>query len=123
IKQFGPTAANQTLGQWLAATVPNMFGGGNAAPNLSGFTNAQVAMHFASLFLLPDPYKMAAEVMATALNVYATTTSLGGMAGQNFGFMVNANGLGAYNFNIGFSGAAFGVPNNTVLNVYQVLQK
>src|SRR5207245_2011870 len=65
--------------------------------------------------------KLNAEVMATALDVFATTASLGGSTGQFFGFMVDAPGLGAYSWNVGFSGPAFGVPSNTTLNVYQLL--
>jgi hypothetical protein len=62
-------------------------------------------------------------VLATALNVYATTTSLGGSAATAYGFTVSATGLGARSFNVGSSGAAFGVANNTTLNVYQILKR
>ena len=62
------------------------------------------------------------EVLDTALSVYATTASLGGTAGTQYGFSVSAVGLGAYSFNVGSSGAAFGVANNTVLNIYQILK-
>jgi hypothetical protein len=34
---------------------------------------------------------------------------------------VVANGLGAYSFNIGAHGAAFGVPNGTVLDIFQIM--
>jgi hypothetical protein len=61
-------------------------------------------------------------VLATALNVYATTQSLGGPAGQAYGFTVTATGLGADSFNVGADGAAFGVANKTTLNVYELLQ-
>jgi hypothetical protein len=62
-----------------------------------------------------------AEVLAAALNVYATTQSLGGNAGVAYGFAVTANGLGASSVNVGADGAAFGVANNTTRNVYQLL--
>jgi hypothetical protein len=65
--------------------------------------------------------KLNAEVMATALNVFATTASLGGSTAQAYGFMVNSAGLGAYSWNVGFSGPAFGVPSNSTLDVYQLL--
>jgi len=57
-------------------------------------------------------------VLATALNVYATTRSLGGTIGQAFGFTETATGLGADSFNVGGNGAAFGVADDTALNVY-----
>ena len=65
-----------------------------------------------------------AEVLAVALNVYATTTLLGGNAvnaGVAYGFSVSATGLGADSFNVGSDGAAFGVANNTTKNVYELL--
>jgi hypothetical protein len=61
-------------------------------------------------------------VLATALNVYASTLSLGGTAGTAYGFTVTATGLGAASYNIGSSGTAFGVANNTTLNVFQILK-
>ena len=60
-------------------------------------------------------------MLATALNGYATTLSLGDMAAQAFGFRVSAAGLGADSVNVGPDGAAFGVANRTTLNVYQLL--
>jgi len=62
-----------------------------------------------------------ADVLTTALNVYASTQSLGGTAAQAYGFTVTAMGLGANSIKVGGSGAAFGVANTTSLNVYQLL--
>ncbi len=115
IAGFGITAAGQSLANWLATTFPHLFG------NLAGMTNAQVASYYLTQFGQSGP-KLGAEVMATALNVYATTSSLGGAAGQAYGFTVSAYGLGASSYNVGGNGAAFGVANNTTLNVYQLLQ-
>jgi hypothetical protein len=56
-------------------------------------------------------------VLAVALNVYATTSLLGGSAGVAYGFTVSATGLGARSYNVGVFGAA----NNTTLNVYELL--
>lgn len=61
------------------------------------------------------------QVLATAINVYATTESLGGKQGAAAGFRVSVTGLGARSFNVRGYGAAFGVANNTKLNVYQLL--
>jgi hypothetical protein len=65
--------------------------------------------------------KLDAEVLATALNVFATTSSLGGTAATKYGFTVTAAGLGVATANVGSNGAAFGVPNNTTLTVMQIL--
>ena len=59
--------------------------------------------------------------LGTALNIYATTSSLGGSAAGAYGFTVSATGLGARSFSVGKDGAAFGVANNTTLNVYELL--
>jgi hypothetical protein len=69
-----------------------------------------------------DGGNLDAQVLATALNVYATTLSLGGLAARDYGFTVNAYGLGAYSYQIGNSGTAFGVANRTTLNIYQILK-
>ena len=69
----------------------------------------------------PAP-QLDAQALATALNIYATTQSLGGTIGQAYGFSVTATGLGADSFNVGADGAAFGVANNSTLNVYELLQ-
>lgn len=115
----GPNAT--TLATWLATMLPNLFGAGAGGNNLTGKTNADVATLFVRLFRQSGP-KLEAQILATALNVYATTLSLGGTVGQAYGFRVTDYGLGASAFNVGGSGAAFGVPKNTTLNVYQILR-
>jgi hypothetical protein len=57
------------------------------------------------------------EVLATALNVYATTASLGGAQGAAYGFHVTVQGLGARSVNVFDAGPAFGVANGTVLRL------
>jgi hypothetical protein len=109
----GPNAT--TLSTWLATSFPNLYG------FLSGTANSNVAVYYQSLFNLTGSNAQA-NVLATALNVYATTQSLGGTGGQANGFTVTATGLGADSFNVGFDGAAFGVPDKTTLNVYELLQ-
>jgi hypothetical protein len=108
----GPNAT--ALSNWLAAAFPNLYGW------LGGSTNADVAAFYQSQFAPSGP-KLEAEVLATALNVYATTLSLGGTAGQAYGFTVTATGLGAYSFKVGADGAAFGVANNSTRNVVELL--
>jgi hypothetical protein len=76
-----------------------------------------VAAYYQSLFALSGS-NLEAEVLATALNIYATTQSLGGSIGQTYGFTVSADGLGADSFNVG----ADGVANNTTRNVYELLK-
>jgi hypothetical protein len=113
-------ASATALSAWLAATFPNLYGANAGSNNLSGKSNAQVAAYFLSLFNLAGT-KVQAQVLATALNVYASTSSLGGNAAAAYGFSVSATGLGACSYNVGSDGAAFGVANNTTCNVYQLL--
>ncbi len=108
----GPDAT--ALASWLAMAFPYLYG------SLNGASNAQVAAFYQSQFALPGS-NLAAELLATALNVYATTQSLGGAVGQAYGFSVTATGLGADSFNVGSDGAAFGVTNNATRNVYELL--
>jgi hypothetical protein len=151
IKRFngGPTAT--ALGNWLAASFPNLYGASAGSNDLAGKTNAQVAAYFQALFAPPgSPVRatalqvlaggagttaaallqgfsspggnqLQAQVLAVALNVYATTSSLGGTAGVAYGFKVSATGLGARSVSVGKDGAAFGVANNSVLTVYALL--
>jgi hypothetical protein len=121
IQSFNGGANATALGNWLAATFANLYGAAAGNNDLAGKTNAQVAAFYLMQFGMTGP-KLGAEVLATALNVYATTSLLGGTAAQAYGFQVDAYGLGASSCNVANNGAAFGVANNTVLNVYQLLQ-
>src|SRR5207245_2865274 len=126
IRKVTKTAGGQTVGQWLASTFPKLYGGVGGAPNLSTMTNAQVGMFYKGLFTQFNTNQLDAEVMALALYIFATTSSLGmGTGGTTpataYGLLVDANGLGAYTYNIGFNGAAFGVSNFTVLDIYQIM--
>lgn len=108
------------MADWLAVTFPNLYGVAGAN-DLTGMTNVQVAAFYLNLFSMQGP-KVDADVLGLALDVYATTQSLGGDAGAAYGFQVTTYGLGAYSCNVGSSGAAFGAPNNTMLNVFQILK-
>jgi hypothetical protein len=120
IASFNGGSTSTMLSAWLASTFPNLYGARAGGNNLTGKSNAQVAAFYLTLFAQSGP-KVDAEVLAAALNVYATTQSLGGNAGVAYGFAVTANGLGASSVNVGADGAAFGVANNTTRNVYQLL--
>jgi hypothetical protein len=119
IRSFNGGPSATALADWLAATFPNLYGAGAGTHNLTGETNAQVADFFETVFAEHGP-KLDAQVLATALNVYATTLSLGGTAGRAYGFVVNDAGLGASVVNVGEGGAAFGVPRGTLRTVLEI---
>src|SRR5262249_45170218 len=88
---------------------------------LAGKTNVQVAAFFQRLFA--DPCQgLDVQILATALNVYASTRSLGGTMAAAYGFTVSAAGLGADSFDLGRRGPLFSAPPDTILNVYEILE-
>jgi len=109
----GSTATD--LGNWLAATLPGAFG------QLAGQTNAQVADYYVALFRAKGG-KLEAHMMATALSTYVTTESLAGLVGEAYGFTISTYGLAFAVYNVGTSGAAFGVENGTTLTVIDILR-
>lgn len=122
IKSFNGGQASTQLGDWLAATLPNMFGANAGSNDLTGTSNADVAALFQSDFLVKG-VKLDAQVLATALSVYATNATLDDTeVAANYGFIVSGNGLGTATVNVGSNGAAFGVADNTVLTVLDLLK-
>jgi hypothetical protein len=121
ISSFNGGSTATALSSWLATNFPNLYGASAGANNLTGKTNAQVATFYLTQFSLNGP-KVEAKTLAAALNVYATTASLGGTTGVGSGFAVSAAGQGAQAVNVGNNGAAFGVANNNTLTIYQLLQ-
>jgi hypothetical protein len=109
------------LGDWLAATLPHMFGANSGGNSLAGKSNASVAALFQSDFVVKG-VKLDAQVLATALAVYATNATLDNTAvAANYGFVVSGNGVGARTWNVGSAGDAFGVANNTTMTVMDLL--
>ncbi len=131
IKSLNGGANATQLGNWLAATFPNMYGASAGANSLVGKTNAEVADFYSDLFRrkkkeaeqlgLGGPTKMDAQVMAVALATYVTNETLAGTVATSSGFVVTENGLGVSTFNVGTSGEAFGVDDGSVLTVLDLL--
>jgi hypothetical protein len=59
--------------------------------------------------------------MSVALATYATNLSLAGTTAQSFGFLVTEHGVGTTTFNVGNSGEAFDVADNSLLAVLDLL--
>ena len=95
--------------------------GANSGNDLAGQSNAYVAALFQQDFLEQGP-KLDAQVLATALAVYATNATLDGTAvAASYGFVVSGDGVGAATWNVGSDGDAFGVANNTSMTVMGLL--
>src|SRR5262249_2711990 len=89
--------------------------------DLAGQSNASVASFFQSRFMVKDQ-RLDAQVLATALAVYVTDGTLDSTGvGTQYEFTVGGNGVATATVNVGASGAAFGVADNTVMAVMDVL--
>ena len=120
----GSSATN--LGNWLATTLPNLFGASatNTADNLAGMTNAQVASFYKNTLFKTD--KNLSQIFTTAVSVYVTDSLLNNTtSGQNlatkYGFHVDLPGSGAATYDIGGNGGLFGVSNNSTTTLFQLL--
>ena len=122
IKSLNGGQTSIQLGNWLAATFPNMYGKDAASNDLTGKTNTQVAAFFQSRFVLKGS-KVDAQVLATALSVYVTNATLDSTrAAEKYGFTMSEYGVGSTGlFNVGSYGVVFGVPNNTTVTVMDLL--
>ena len=66
--------------------------------------------------------KLDAQVLATALAVYVTDGTLDSTGvGTQYGFLVGGNGVATATYNVGSNGSAFGVADNTVMTVMDLL--
>jgi hypothetical protein len=116
----GASSSTQ-LADWLAATLPNIYGAGAGGHNLTGKNNVDVAALFQSDFAQQGA-KLDAQVLATALAVYVTNATLDStQVAAQYGFIVSGDGIGTATVNVGSSGDAFGVANNTTMTVMDLL--
>jgi hypothetical protein len=123
IGKMNGSSSSKALGNWLASSFPNLYGpAAGSSNNLTGKTNSQVADYFTSLFKVKGQ-KTYAQVLANALAVYVTNSTLaGGNYAAAYGFNVSTHGTGTSTYNVGSDYAAFGVAKNTTMTVFQVLQ-
>ncbi len=121
IKKMNGASTSQTFANWLASSFPYLYGA-NSANNLTNKTNVDVAALFVKLFTSGESPKTSAQVMANAIAVYVTNTTLaGGSYAGSYGFNLSNTGTGAKVYNVGTSGTAIGLQNNTNYTVSQIL--
>jgi hypothetical protein len=121
IKALNGGPSSTQLGDWLAATLPNMYGANAGSNDLAGKSNAYIAALFQQDFLQTGQ-KLDSQVLATALSVYVTNATLDPTAvAAQYGFTVSGDGVGTATVNVGSNGSAFGVANNTALTVMDLL--
>jgi uncharacterized repeat protein (TIGR01451 family) len=109
IRSFNGGSSATSLGNWLATQFPNLYS------SLAGDTNSQVASTFLTLFNQTGP-KTAAQVLGTALAVYASNSTLaGGNMAASCGFNVSATGVtDNATYNVGSQLSQWGGPQGTV---------
>jgi phage terminase small subunit len=123
IKALNSGQNSTNLGNWLASNFNNLFGAdAGSANNLAGKTNAQVATYYQSLYANMAK-KPEADALALALNTYVTNSSLAGNTAASYGFAVSSTGLGGSTANVGVNGAAFGINDNTVMTITELLSR
>ncbi|HEY1628786.1 MAG TPA: hypothetical protein VGF52_02940, partial [Tepidisphaeraceae bacterium] len=126
IKGLNVTSSNANptvLANWLASTFPKLAGtSAGAANNLTGKHDSDIAADILSLFNTGNTLQ--GDLLATGLDVYVSTISLGGntSAITAAGFTPTTAGLGASVFNVGSNGSAFGVANNSTQTVLALLK-
>ncbi|MCA9214748.1 MAG: hypothetical protein KDB27_16870 [Planctomycetales bacterium] len=115
IEQGGSNLAN-----WLTDNFGNVF-----ANTFTGGDGEDVARFYKDEFFkkkLKGTSKVDAQFMATALATYFTSSNLsGGNVAASYGFNVTETGIGTNVVNVGESGEAFGVDNNTNMTIMSKL--
>ena len=116
----GPTSTK--LGNWLASSFPYLYGA-HSSNNMAGKSNTTVAALFLTFFGAGGQ-KTSAQILAGALASYVTSSTLtGSTKSVGFGFNNSPGGTGAKGINVGSSGTAIGLSNNTVYSVLQLLNQ
>ncbi|HEV3339673.1 MAG TPA: SpaA isopeptide-forming pilin-related protein, partial [Pirellulales bacterium] len=126
LNKLNGSSSATSLALWLATTFPNLYGAGAGSHSLvnsggSYFTDSQVVSAY-SKFAGGDQ-----QVLSAALSVYTTSVDLAGSASATsyakspVGLNTSLAGSGMDTYNVGVNGAAFGVANNTVATVMQLL--
>jgi hypothetical protein len=116
---FNGSFASTALGNWLAKSFPNLFGARSQYFNLTNASNLEVTLDYElGSFFAP---KVWVDMLTTALDIYATTAGLGGATAAAYGFDVSTTGIAGATLNVGQSGSAFGLANNSRHTVLDLL--
>ncbi|MBN2215760.1 MAG: hypothetical protein JW719_00150 [Pirellulales bacterium] len=114
--------AGPALAQWLTDNFGNVTGNeliGGDGSDVYAFYLLELVRHRSIWSLLTAKVDM--DFMALALATYFTTNDLGGSLGASYGFNATDTGIGTRIVNVGNSGEAFGVANDTDMTLMQLL--
>lgn len=116
--------AGAALVPWLKANFGNVFGT-RFSDSVGGDNPDEVASFYKAEFFdkkLKGTSKVDAQFMSLALATFFTSSNLsGGNVAASYGFRVTATGIGTKVVNVGSSGAAFNVANNTNMTIMSML--
>lgn len=115
IKCLNSGSSCTNLGNWLAATCPNLFG------NLANCSNSQVASYCNTLNNGNSNQKACGQVLSTAISCYVTNSNCAGNAGQSYGFTISSGGSGLCSYNVGSNGSGLGLSNNQSYTLVNLL--
>ncbi|MGE3999635.1 MAG: LamG-like jellyroll fold domain-containing protein [Planctomycetaceae bacterium] len=119
IAQGGPALVG-----WLNTNFGNIFGS-TFSDGSGGDDAAEVAGFYRNEFFkkkLTGSSKVDAQFMATALATFFTSSNLsGGSVAAGYGFNVTETGIGTKIINVGASGAAFDVADDTEMTIMALL--
>ncbi len=122
INSLNGGSASTNLAKWLASNFPYLYGANADASNLTGKTNAYVAVLFLNFFSVKGQ-KTNAQILGGALACYVTNSDLAGNAAASYGFNVSPTGTGAKTYNVRSNGSAIGLADNTSYSVFTLLQQ
>jgi ELWxxDGT repeat protein len=110
------------LAEWLTNNFGNVFGDefvGADGADVAAFYKDQLFKQKAKKSA--GPAKVDAQFMAVAFATFFTSRTLAGEVAADYGFHVTDTGIGTKIVNVGNSGAAFGVADNTDRTILQLL--
>jgi hypothetical protein len=111
---------SHALANLLASQAPYLYGP-KSSNDLTGGDNGDVAALFLTFFN-QSGQKTQAQIMATVLACYVTSSTLAGTNAVQYGFNSSSNGTCTQTYNVGSSGSAIGLNNNQSYTVLQLLQ-
>ena len=120
-------ASSTQLGNWLAATFPNLYG------SLADMSNEGVALYYRDMFKtsskakkkgVTGPAKLNCQIMGAAFATYVTSLTLTGDGiAADYGFLVTDYGLGNATYDVSIAYEAFGLEEgeSTVMTIMNIL--
>jgi SdrD B-like domain/Carboxypeptidase regulatory-like domain len=112
IQSFGGGSGSTCLSSWLAQNYSNLYGSGAGCDNLWGQSNSSVAGFCQSVEAQYGCESLEYQTLSTAIDEYASCSSLGGQIACNAGFETSWCGISSQEENTSGSCGAFGTSNS-----------